>query len=132
MLGGLDYELYATHGTAALMRGLGLPVIEVNKVGEPYPNAYSIVADGTVDAVVNTVEEVAQALRDGFEIRRAATERRIPCYTSLDTARAAVEALVPGRFGLQRRDHVGVRARRGAGGGAALHAMMAANTIREV
>ena len=96
MLGGLDYELYATHGTAALMRGLGLTVAEVNKVGELYPNAYSIVADGTVDAVVNTVEEVAQALRDGFEIRRAATERRIPCYTSMDTAQAAVEALVLG------------------------------------
>ena len=96
MLGGLDYELYATHGTAALMRGLGLPVTEVNKVGESYPNAYSVVADGTVDAVVNTVEEVAQALRDGFEIRRAATERRIPCYTSMDTARAAVEALFLG------------------------------------
>ena len=53
-------------------------------------------ADGTVDAVLNTVEEVAQALRDGFEIRRAATERRIPCYTSMETARAAVEALVLG------------------------------------
>ena len=96
MLGGLDYELYATHGTAELMRGLGLTVTEVNKAAEPYPNAYSVVADGTVDAVLNTVEEVAQALRDGFEIRRAATERRIPCYTSMDTARAAVEALVLG------------------------------------
>ena len=96
MLGSMDYELYATHGTAALMRGLGLTVTEVNKAAEPYPNAYSVVADGTVDAVLNTVEEVAQALRDGFEIRRAATERRIPCYTSMDTARAAVEALVLG------------------------------------
>ena len=96
MLGAMDYELYATHGTAALMRGLGLTVNEVNKVAEPHPNAYSVVADGTVDAVLNTVEEVAQALRDGFEIRRAATERRIPCYTSMDTARAAVEALVLG------------------------------------
>ncbi len=96
MLGGLDYELYATRGTAELMRGLGLQVTEVNKAAEPYPNAYSVVADGTVDAVLNTVEEVAQALRDGFEIRRAATERRIPCYTSMDTAKAAVEALVLG------------------------------------
>ncbi len=33
---------------------------------------------------------------DGFEIRRAATEKRIPCFTSLDTARAAVEALLNG------------------------------------
>ena len=95
-LGSLDYELYATQGTASLMRGLGLAVCEVNKVGEPAPNAYSVVADGTVDAVVNTIAEVAKALRDGFEIRRAATERRIPCYTSMDTARAAVEALAFG------------------------------------
>ena len=28
-------------------------------------------------------------MRDGFFIRRAATEQRIPCYTSIDTAHAA-------------------------------------------
>ncbi len=95
-MGSLDYRFYATTGTAALMRGLGLEVTEINKVGEPEPNAYSVVADGTVDAVVNTIAEVAQALRDGFEIRRSATERRIPCYTSMDTAKAAVEALAHG------------------------------------
>jgi carbamoyl-phosphate synthase large subunit len=95
-LGGMDYQLYATEGTAVLMRGLGLQVTEINKAGQPEPNAYSVVVDGTVDAVVNTVEEVAAARRDGFEIRRAATERRIPCYTSMDTVRAAVEALVGG------------------------------------
>ena len=60
------------------------------------PNAYSLVADNTVDAVINTVEEVAVARRDGFTIRRSATERRIPCYTSLDTAKAAIEALADG------------------------------------
>jgi carbamoyl-phosphate synthase large subunit len=95
-LGGMDYQLYATEGTAALMRGLGLEVTQINKAGQAEPNAYSVVVDGTVDAVVNTVEEVAAARRDGFEIRRAATERRIPCYTSMDTVRAAVEALVGG------------------------------------
>jgi len=95
-MGELDYKLYATEGTAALMEGLGLSVSRVNKVGEPEPNAYSIVADRTVDAVVNTVEEVAIAMRDGFDIRRAATERRIPCYTSMDTVKAAIAALVSG------------------------------------
>jgi carbamoyl-phosphate synthase large subunit len=89
----LNYRLWATTGTAALIRGLGIPVTEVNKVGEPAPNSISVVADGTVDGVVNTISEAAASLRDGFEIRRAATERRIPCYTSLDTARVAVEAL---------------------------------------
>ena len=96
LLGTMDYKLYATSGTAALMTVLGLEVTTVNKAYEPEPNAYSIVADGTVNAVVNTVEVVAAAMRDGFEIRRAATERRIPCYTSMDTTRAAVEALVSG------------------------------------
>lgn len=95
-LGGMDYELYATEGTATLMRGLGLNVTQINKADQAEPNAYSVVVDGTVDAVVNTVEEVAAARRDGFEIRRAATERRIPCYTSMDTVRAAVEALIGG------------------------------------
>ena len=35
-------------------------------------------------------------MRDGFYIRRAAVERRIPCFTSLDTARTALEALSDG------------------------------------
>jgi carbamoyl-phosphate synthase large subunit len=33
-------------------------------------------------------------MRDGFQIRRAAVENRVPCFTSLDTARAAVRALL--------------------------------------
>ena len=97
LLAQLDYRLYATSGTAALMAGLGLNATVVNKAGGPEPNAYSVVASGEMDAVINTVEEVAAARRDGFEIRRAATERRIPCYTSLDTAKAALESLVFGR-----------------------------------
>ena len=36
----------------------------------------------------------ASTLRDGYEIRRSAAENRIPCFTSLDTARAAVDSLV--------------------------------------
>ena len=45
----------------------------------------------------------AEILRDGFEIRRAAAERRIPCFTSLDTARAAVESLLHGAGGYSVR-----------------------------
>jgi carbamoyl-phosphate synthase large subunit len=52
-----------------------------------------------VDGVVNTLTEGGRPLRDGFEIRRAAAEQRIPCFTSLDTARVAVECLVNGSQG---------------------------------
>jgi carbamoyl-phosphate synthase large subunit len=47
-----------------------------------------------VQCVINTPEgRLTGSLRDGFYIRRAAAEARIPCFTSIDTARAAIEAL---------------------------------------
>ena len=46
--------------------------------------------------MVNTITGGRIPLRDGFQIRRAAAEKRIPCFTSLDTARAAVETLLSG------------------------------------
>jgi carbamoyl-phosphate synthase large subunit len=45
---------------------------------------------------VNTITGGSVPLRDGFEVRRAAAEKRIPCFTSLDTANAAVEILLKG------------------------------------
>ena len=85
--------LYATDGTAAMIVGLGLPVIAIPKRLSGHPNVVDIIEDGTVQAVVNTVTGDREVLQDGFAIRRAATEARIPCFTSLDTARAAVESM---------------------------------------
>ena len=85
--------LYATDGTAAMIAGLGLPVIAIPKRLSGHPNVVDIIEDGTVQAVVNTVTGDREVLQDGFAIRRAATEARIPCFTSLDTARAAVESM---------------------------------------
>ena len=85
-------KLYATEGTASMVEGLGVPVTMITKkLSEGHPNVIDIILDGTVDAVVNTVTGERTNLQDGFEIRRAAVEQRIPCFTSLDTARAAVE-----------------------------------------
>ena len=87
-------ELYATEGTAAMIRALGFEVrLIAKKLGEGHPNVVDVIEDGAVKAVINTVSESASTLRDGFEIRRAAVERRISCFTSLDTARAAVDSL---------------------------------------
>jgi carbamoyl-phosphate synthase large subunit len=36
------------------------------------------------------------SLRDGFEIRRMAAEKRVPCFTSLDTAAALADVLADG------------------------------------
>jgi carbamoyl-phosphate synthase large subunit len=93
-----EYNLFATRGTGELIQALGYSVTIINKrLEDGHPNAVDVVMDNTVDAVINTVAGERGPLRDGFEIRRAAAEKRIPCFTSLDTARAAVESLSHGR-----------------------------------
>jgi carbamoyl-phosphate synthase large subunit len=89
------YRLYATEGTAATIGALGLEVTTVTKVlSGAHPNVVDVINDGIVQCVINTPEgRMTGSLRDGFHIRRAAAEKRIPCFTSIDTARAAIEAL---------------------------------------
>ena len=100
-------RLYATEGTSAMIRAMGPSVTMITKrLSEGHPNAVDVINDGLVDGVVNTISEASSVLRDGFYIRRAAVERRIPCFTSLDTARSAVESLLigPGNYSIKRSD----------------------------
>jgi carbamoyl-phosphate synthase large subunit len=91
------YKLYATEGTAAMIEAAGLPVTMISKkLSEGHPNVVDIISNGTANGVVNTTTGGRIPLRDGFEIRRTAAEKRVPCFTSLDTARAAVETLLNG------------------------------------
>ena len=93
-------SLYATEGTAAMIQAMGAPVTVITKrLTEGHPNVVDLINDGMVNGVLNTVSEAASTIRDGFYIRRAAVERRIPCFTSLDTARAAAESLLFSRSG---------------------------------
>jgi carbamoyl-phosphate synthase large subunit len=93
------FKIFATEGTAEMIASLGLPVEQVAKrLDEGHPNVVDVINDGSVSCVINTPEgRFTGTLRDGFFIRRAATEKRIPCFTSIDTARVAVNALIAGR-----------------------------------
>ena len=78
-----------------MIQAMGLPVTMTTKrLSEGHPNVVDVINDGTVGAVINTLSGDTSVLQDGFYIRRAAVERRIPCFTSLDTARAAIESLL--------------------------------------
>ena len=91
------YRFFATSGTAALLRSFGITdVTTVKKLGEGAPNVADVIEQGMVDMVVNTMSGGRDPIQDGFYIRRAAVERRIPCFTSLDTARVAVETMADG------------------------------------
>jgi carbamoyl-phosphate synthase large subunit len=93
-------RLVATDGTARALRRAGFSPRVVSKIGEEGPTVLDVITSGEVDLVINTMSNIytdsAEAggpvFKDGFEIRRAAVERRIPCLTSLDTAASLVES----------------------------------------
>jgi carbamoyl-phosphate synthase large subunit len=109
-----DCPLYATPGTADLIESLDIPVSRATKLAddgsepraqvEGQPTVADVIADGRVRAVINTLEGKSTThIRDGFYIRRQATEQRIPCFTSLDTAGAAIRALAhPGSYEIRQ------------------------------
>jgi carbamoyl-phosphate synthase large subunit len=93
----LGYPLYATEGTAVMIKAARMKVEMISKkLGEGHPNIIDAINGGSIIGVVNTVTGGRVAMQDGFDIRRAAAERGIPCFTSLDTARIAQKALVNG------------------------------------
>ena len=94
----LGYSLYATEGTAALIESNKMKVTTTGKkLGQGSPNVLDLINSGKVTGIINTITGGRTALQDGFHIRRAAVERRIPCFTSLDTARAGLRALTHSR-----------------------------------
>ncbi len=93
-------RLVATEGTARALRAAGFSPRLVAKIGEEGPTVLDVITAGEVELVINTMSNIysdsgevgGPVFKDGFEIRRAAVERRIPCLTSLDTAAALLEA----------------------------------------
>jgi len=78
-----------------MLSAMGLPVtMTTKKLAEGHPNVLDVIIGGNIQGVINTVTSSGTVMRDGFAIRRTAAERRIPCFTSLDTARAAIDILV--------------------------------------
>ena len=102
----LGCRLVATEGTAQLLQQRGLPVRMITKkLNMGHPNVVDVIMQGDVDAVVNTLTGERRPLRDGFQIRRTAVERRMPCFTSVDTLRAVVDSLEAGlHFEVRRLD----------------------------
>jgi carbamoyl-phosphate synthase large subunit len=103
-LASAGHPLLATEGTARMIEEMGLEVRQITKrLSEGHPNVLDAIEQGWVGAVVNTISGRRGPLKDGFQIRRAAVERRIPCFTSLDTARVAVWATTRTHERLQAR-----------------------------
>jgi carbamoyl-phosphate synthase large subunit len=88
----LGFEVLATGGTAQAIRRMGVPVERISKLSEGSPNVVERIDAGEVDLVINTPTG-SGARADGYEIRRAAVGRGIPCITTMSGASAAQRAI---------------------------------------
>jgi carbamoyl-phosphate synthase large subunit len=94
----MGFRVLATGGTAGAIRRMGVPVERLAKVSEGSPNVVDRIESGEVDMVINTPTG-SGARADGYEIRRAAVARGIPCITTLSGASAAQRAISASRSG---------------------------------
>jgi carbamoyl-phosphate synthase large subunit len=92
------FRIVATRGTKEAIERMGIPATEIKKIGEGSPNVVDWIENGEVDLVVNTPTG-SGARSDGWQIRRAAIARGIPCLTTLSGGLAAARAIAAGRQG---------------------------------
>jgi carbamoyl-phosphate synthase large subunit len=114
----LGFRIVATRGTAEAIERMGIPAERINKVGEGSPHVVDWIERGDVDLVVNTPTG-SGARSDGWEIRRAAVTRGIPCLTTLSGGLAAARAIAAARSGEPPVTSLQELHRRGARAGAA-------------
>ncbi len=88
----LPFTLYATRGTAAVLRENGVAVEIVNKVVEGRPHVVDAIKNGDIHLVINTpLGETARG--DEHDIGRAAVRHKVPVVTTLSGAKAAIRGI---------------------------------------
>jgi carbamoyl-phosphate synthase large subunit len=88
----LGYTVFATDETARFLTSHGVRVTRVSKDGSDQ-TALRLIRERAVSVVINTPTRGKIPGRAGFALRRAAFERRLPCFTSLDTAAAFLDVV---------------------------------------
>jgi carbamoyl-phosphate synthase large subunit len=113
-LADLGFEIWATSGTAEVLRRNGVRAKIVRKHSDGAapggePTVVTRILDGEVDLIVNTpwgsLSAASASVRlDGYEIRTAAVRRGVPCVTTVAGLAAAVqgiEAIIRGEIGVR-------------------------------
>ena len=89
----LGFEIYATAGTAAAFKNVGIDCQVVQKIHEGEHNGITLMESGRINYVISTSTRGRLPTRDSVKLRRKAVERSIPCLTSIDTANAVVDCI---------------------------------------
>ena len=86
------FELYATRGTAAVLSAAGIACKRINKVAEGRPHIVDMIKNDEVSLIINTTEG-KRAIKDSYEIRREALNRKVSYTTTMAGAEATSLAL---------------------------------------
>ena len=89
----LGYEIYATRGTAEVLKNNGVEVTQVNKLEQAAPTLMDLLLAHNIDLVIDTPSKGSGKSKDGFLIRRVAIETGVSVITALDTATALLRSL---------------------------------------
>ena len=92
------FKILATAGTYRYLHDNGINATKVNKVAEGRPHIVDAMKNGEVQLVINTTEG-QKSISDSKEIRRTALMGKIPYYTTIPGAIAAVAGIIGYRDG---------------------------------
>lgn len=88
----LNFNIYATKGTASVLQEAGIKVNIVYKLKEGRPNIVDKMINSEIQLIVNTPLG-REAFLDDSIIRKTAMKYKIPCITTLSGASAAAEGI---------------------------------------
>ena len=88
----LGFTLVATKGTADFLKSAGIPTETILKIAEGRPNVADWIRDGKIQLLINTPLGKGPMLDEG-KIRSLAVSFNIPCITTINAARIAVEGI---------------------------------------
>jgi carbamoyl-phosphate synthase large subunit len=89
----LGFNIIATSGTAKVLQLEGIPVEPVLKIHEGRPNARDMLTNGQIQVMVITSSGDDLDSRDGLQLRRLALAYKVPIITTVDGARATMDAI---------------------------------------
>ena len=92
-LQGAGLRLIGTKGTAAYLQSKGIQMETIQKVSEGSPNVVDLIHENKVQLIINTPTN-KQSRSDGYQIRRAAVDYKIPYITTIQAALASADAIV--------------------------------------
>ena len=90
----LGFNIEATKGTAQFLKENGIRTHVLKKLSEDSEEIADSLRQGHIAYVINTSDTSSSGvIRDGFEIRKYATENNVTMFTSLDTVRVLLDVL---------------------------------------